>query len=78
MNKKEAGHEIYMAIKKHIEAQGGALWVEKFPKNFPISLRTINAMKEGKFTLTTVQKIPFLRVHVQYTVEEIKFKNERI
>lgn len=70
MNKVEAGQKIYTAIKKHIEAQGGALWVEKFPKNFPISLRTINAIKEGKFTINTVQKIPFLSIRVHYTVEE--------
>jgi len=67
MNKKEAGQVIFQAIKDYLRTQGASMDVDKFPKDFPVSYRTVYHIAKGQWTDKLLTKLPF-DIRVKYTV----------
>lgn len=65
----EAGKLIFQTARAQVIEQGGSMDAGKFPKGFPVSLRTLNYARKGRFEPETVNKIEGLRVTVWYEVE---------
>lgn len=68
MTKKELGEFVYADQKKRIEAAGYAIWRDKFPKNYPLAISTIQNIKRGEFKLPTLLKLGY-KVKEDYSIE---------
>ena len=65
MNKQETGQQIFAQIKAHLSESGHSLAKGNFPPDFPISRRSCYNIKNGKFSVELLQKLPFLNIKVE-------------
>lgn len=65
MNKQETGAIIFAQIKAHLKRSGYSLTKGKFPPDFPISRASCYNIRNGKFSVELIQKLPFLNIKVE-------------
>jgi len=62
LNRAEFGEAIFCAIKAEITSRGFSLWQPNFDPEYPISLRTINNIRNGKYKIDTLNSLPGIKV----------------
>lgn len=69
LSRREAGERIFELAKAEIEARGFALWDQNFPPDYPVSLRQLWLIRQGKFRTETVNRLPGVNVREWFEVE---------
>ena len=70
MTRAEFGKAVFQSAKAEIERRGFSLVPGNFDPNYPVSLRTLRAIKRGIFTFQTISKMPGIRAEEWFTLEE--------
>ena len=65
MNKPETGALIFAQIKAHLAQSGHSLTKGNFPQDFPISRASCYNIRNGKFSIELIKKLPFLEVKIE-------------
>lgn len=68
LTRKETGRAVFEFVKSDLEKRGYALMQNGFDPLYPVSLRTLQDMRNGKFTESTLQKIPGIEVSVLFSI----------
>ena len=66
----ELGKAVFQRAKADIEARGFSLVAGNFDPNYPVSLRTLRAIKRGIFTFQTIVKIPGIQAEEWFVLVE--------
>jgi hypothetical protein len=66
MNKPETGRQVFAQIKAHLAQSGHSLTKENFPPDFPISRRSCYNIKNGKFSIELIEKLPFIDLKIEF------------
>jgi hypothetical protein len=69
-NRKEFGLAVFNHAKAEIEVRGFSLVAGNFDPNYPVSLRTLRAIKRGIFTFQTILKIPGIQAEEWFVLVE--------
>lgn len=65
MNKQETGQAVFAQIKAHLKQSGHSLTKGNFPPDFPISRASCYNIKNGKFSVELIGKLPFLNIKIE-------------
>jgi hypothetical protein len=66
MNKLETGRQIFAQIKAHLQKSGHSLTKGNFPPDFPISRASCYNIRNGKFSIELIRKLPFLNIKIEF------------
>ena len=69
LTRQQLGEAIYQQIKADIENRGYSLYQPNFDPNYPVSLRTINYIRQGIFSVDRVNKLPGVEVSEFFTIK---------
>lgn len=62
LSRAEFGEAVFQQIKAEITSRGFSLWQPNFDPEYPISLRQIFNIRDGRFEMKTLQKLPGILV----------------
>ena len=68
LNRAEFGERVFQAIKAEITSREFSLWQPNFDPDYPVSLRQIHNIKNGKFEIKTLQKLPGIQVEEWFCI----------
>jgi len=68
LTRKETGRAVFEFVKSGLVSRGYNLTSAAFDPSYPLSLRTLQDMRNGKFTESTLQKIPGIEVSVLFSI----------
>lgn len=70
LTRKEFSEAVFQAIKAELKTRGFSLWEPNFDPNYPISLRSVNYIRRGSFSVNTLNKLPGIKVQEFFVLEE--------